>query len=457
MLALFLTVATGAASASASWSASGTASVVAVTGTLSPPLDVTVPSTAMSDVPVSWTAASVGVGSSGYYVTRHPVDLGDPVDPGDPADPGVAVCASSPASPITTTACTDAAVPDGSYHYVVTAVHTSWTATSAPSEPVTVVNASALVVTTQPTDTLEDEPISPAPTVALVTAAGDPFPSAGVPVTLTIGSNPAGGALAGTTTVDTDASGLASFVGLAIDASGAGYSLSATSPGLTPASSDPFTVIEPFLGAARSFSVLAGSVISGGMTALSGDLGVSPGTTVTGFPPGTLGGDIHAGDPAAADAQLALTEAYDELLARAPDAAVSGDLGGLTLTPGTYHATAALLLTGTLIFDARGDPDAVFVVRTDAELSTAAGSVVELVDGAQASNVFWVVAAAAGTGEDSVFAGTILALGAITLGDAATLTGRALSRSPVTLSASVVTGVAPAATRAAELGRAGPP
>lgn len=200
------------------------------------------------------------------------------------------------------------------------------------------------------------------------------------------------------------------------------------------------TVTAPtLLGAAQSYSVLAATtVVSTGTTTVSGDLGVSPGTAVTGFDPSAVGGDIHSGDEHAAAAQAALATAYESLVARPADAELVSDLGGLTLTPGVYHSTGALALTGTLTLDAQGDPDAAFVFQTSAAFNTAAASGVSLANGARASNVFWVVAGAAGTGADSALSGTILAQGAITLGASTQLIGRALSRDAVTLASNTI-------------------
>jgi len=193
------------------------------------------------------------------------------------------------------------------------------------------------------------------------------------------------------------------------------------------------------LGAAETFSVLAAvAVTNTGVTSVSGDLGVSPGIAVTGFPPGIVSGDIHAGDTDAANAQAALTVALDDLDARVATTEIAGDLGGTRLTPGVYHSTAALALTGILTLDAAGDSDAVFIVQVDAALNTAAASSVALINGAQAANVYWVVAGAAGTGGASFFSGNILARGAITLGAGTELIGRALSKDSVTLAGNTV-------------------
>ncbi len=418
----------GAAPAAAYWSAAVSGSAAAMTGTLSAPAGVTVPATTSADVVVDWTPGAGGITPGGYYVTRHT------------GGATAAACASSPTDLVEVTTCTDTDVPDGEHSYVVTAVHSSWSASSTASTVVSVVNAAGLAFTGHPTDTAAGDTIAPPVTVALRTDDGTAFPSSGVPVTLAIDANPAGGILAGTTVVTTDGNGVATFDDLSIDEPGTGYTLTATSPGLTSATSSPFAVTTPLLlGAAQGYSVLAGTaVVNTGPTTISGDLGVSPGTSITGVPPGSVGGDVHAGDAAAASAQTALARAYDELAAREANDEMAGELGGLTLTSGVYHSIAALAVTGTLTLDAEGDPNAVFVLRTDAAFNTAAASVVVLANGAQAANVFWVVAGAAGTGANSFLSGTILAQGAITLGASTELIGRALSRDAVTIAGSTI-------------------
>jgi hypothetical protein len=204
----------------------------------------------------------------------------------------------------------------------------------------------------------------------------------------------------------------------------------------TSGSSSTVTVtsVPTVLGAAASYSVLAATmVVSSGTSHLSGDLGVSPGTSITGFGPGTVGGDIHAGDASAAEAHTAVAAAYADLSTRVADVELVGNLGGLVLTPGVYHQTAAMALTGTLTLDAQGDPDAIFIFQTDAAFNTAAASVLVLTGGAQPSNVYWVPAGAAGTGANSFLSGTIVTEAAITLGASTELIGRALSLDAVTL------------------------
>jgi hypothetical protein len=133
------------------------------------------------------------------------------------------------------------------------------------------------------------------------------------------------------------------------------------------------------------FSVLAGqSVTNTGPTVVGGDLGVSPGSSVTGFPPGTVLGTTHVADATAVTAQTDLTTAYNDAAGRTPTASVSGDIGGQTLTPGVYNSTSTLGITGTLTLDGQGDPNAVFIIQVGSALTTASSSVVNLINGTQA-------------------------------------------------------------------------
>ncbi len=195
------------------------------------------------------------------------------------------------------------------------------------------------------------------------------------------------------------------------------------------------------LGTADSFAVLAGSTVTNtGPSVIHGDLAVSPGTAVTGFPPGTVFGTIHAADGVAGQAKTDLTTAYNDAAGRTPPNSVSGNLGGQTLTPGVYKSTSSLGLTGALTLDAQGDPNAVFVFQAGSTLITASGSSVNLIGGAQACNVFWQVGSSATLGTNSTFRGNILALTSGTLNTGANVDGRVLARNgAVTLDDNVIT------------------
>lgn len=199
-----------------------------------------------------------------------------------------------------------------------------------------------------------------------------------------------------------------------------------------------------FLGRASSFGVLAGSAVTdtGGIntTTVVGDLGVSPGRVITGFP--LVMGTIDNDTLKAAVAQEDLAAAFDDAAGRSAGAVgISGDLGGQTLTPGLYSSSTALSISGTLTLDAKGDPNALFLIQVPSTLSVGAGSQMALSGSADAFNVTWVVLGSADLGAASTFQGSILAGGSITLGSGARMEGRALARNgAVTLDNNTITG-----------------
>jgi hypothetical protein len=202
-----------------------------------------------------------------------------------------------------------------------------------------------------------------------------------------------------------------------------------------------FAQTAPSLGAAQSFAVLGGSTVTNtGPSTITGDLGVSPGSAVTGFPPGVVvSGTIHAADATAAAAQISLTTAYNTLSGQACTQNLTGDLGGLTLTAGVYCFASSAGLTGTLTLNAQGNANAVFVFKIGSTLTTASSSSVVLINGGSLCNVFWQVGSSATLGTATSFAGNILALTSITVTTAASVTGRTLARNgAVTLDTNMV-------------------
>lgn len=186
------------------------------------------------------------------------------------------------------------------------------------------------------------------------------------------------------------------------------------------------------LGTAETFSVLAGSTVtSTGPTVITGDVGVSPGTAVTGFPPGVVvpPGMIHSADAVAAQAQADLTAAYDAIVATPTLVDLTGtNLGGLTLPPSVYGFDTSAQLTGTLTLDAQGNPDAVFLFKIGTTLTTATSSSVIVINGGSNCRVFWQVGSSATLGTTTAFVGNVLALTSITLNTGASTSGRALAR-----------------------------
>ncbi len=194
------------------------------------------------------------------------------------------------------------------------------------------------------------------------------------------------------------------------------------------------------LGKAGSYAVLAGETITNtGPTTITGDVGLSPGSSVTGFASVTLHGTKNVANAAALKAKNALTSAYNDAAGRTPKTNVPTELGGTTLKAGVYSSDT-LGLTGTLTLDAEGNSNAVFIFQAGSTLITAPASNVTLINGASACNVYWKVGSSATIATSTQFVGTILALTSIELQTGAQLQGRALARNgAVTLDANVIT------------------
>lgn len=221
--------------------------------------------------------------------------------------------------------------------------------------------------------------------------------------------------------------------------------------------SSVFAATTVSLGAADDFAVLAGSAITATTpSVVSGHTGLSPaaGTFYTGLTTGQVTGTIYAVDatgPAGASgnnptlltsAKAALVTAYGNA-GQSTTGVISADLGGQTFTPGVYDdndAPDSLSLTGTVTLNAQGDANAVFIFKTGSTLTTASGSTVSLINGAQACNVFWQVGSSATLGTNSTFKGNILAMSSITDNGGSTVEGRFLARNgAVTLNNTTLT------------------
>lgn len=194
-------------------------------------------------------------------------------------------------------------------------------------------------------------------------------------------------------------------------------------------------VVEPIFDPATfgllcGYGILAGTTVTNtGPTVISGDLGLSPGSSVTGFPPGVVLGETHITDAEAAEAQIQLTAAYLEAESRSTPTPtiVAGNIGSQTLTPGIYKSLSSLeVVSGDLILDAQGNPNAVFLFQAASTLTVVRNII--LVGGAEARNVIWQVGSSATLGTGAIFQGSVLALTSITAFTGASVAGRLLAR-----------------------------
>ena len=199
------------------------------------------------------------------------------------------------------------------------------------------------------------------------------------------------------------------------------------------------------MGTAQDFAVLgASTVTSAGASAIYGGLGLYSGTSITGFPPGTVTGTIHTADAVAQQAQSAALTAYNTL-AGLPfgydyTGVILGSTGYTVLVPGVYHFATSAQLTGTVILDFSSDPTGSFVFQIGTTLTTAAGAAVDVINGGPLSSVYWQVGTNATLGASTSFAGNILADQGIVMNTAADiLGGRAIAlNGSVTLSGSEI-------------------
>jgi hypothetical protein len=186
----------------------------------------------------------------------------------------------------------------------------------------------------------------------------------------------------------------------------------------------------PTLGAASPFAVLAASTTTcTNVSVFNGDVGVSPGTAVTGFTPGcTLSGALHAGDAVAAAGHAAAIIAFGSIALLACEHDLTGqELGGQTLAPGVYCFATSAALTGQLTLDGGGRSDARWAFQIGTTIITAANASVVMAGGANACDVFWNVGSSATLGTGTAFKGKVLATASITLTSGSSVIGRALA------------------------------
>jgi Ice-binding-like len=202
--------------------------------------------------------------------------------------------------------------------------------------------------------------------------------------------------------------------------------------------SEALAATQPRLGTALNFAVLGGSAITNtGPSVITGDMGLKPGSAVTGFPPGSVTGVKHIADAVALSAKNSLVTAYTDAASAPTTSSLTGkNLGGQNLRPGVYTFSASAQLTGSLTLNGRG----VYIFRIGSTLTTASNAVVRLLGGAQACAVYWQVGSSATLGSATQFQGTLMALTSITMVTGANITGRALARNgAVTLDSNHVT------------------
>jgi hypothetical protein len=177
------------------------------------------------------------------------------------------------------------------------------------------------------------------------------------------------------------------------------------------------TAYADVLGSADAFAVLGASAVTNtGPSVLWGDLGVFPGTSITGFPPGIVHGTTHNHDGVAMQAQADALTGYNFLAGLAPTQILTGqDLGGLTLDPGVYFFASSAGLTGALTLNFEGLSNQMIVFQIGSTLTTASASMVNIINPGSNDQVFWQVGSSATLGTTTDFYGNVIADASVTL------------------------------------------
>lgn len=183
------------------------------------------------------------------------------------------------------------------------------------------------------------------------------------------------------------------------------------------------------LQSATPFSVLAFSTVTNtGNSDIDGDLGLYPGTSITGFPPGVLSGNQYVANSTAQTARLEANSLYNTLIAEPSTTSLTGqNLGGLTLTSGVYSFSSAAALTGILTLDGQSNPNSFWIFKIGSMLTTSVNSIITLSNVLNTSNIFWLLGSSGTIGVSSTFVGTIIAQSSITINTGATIHGRAIA------------------------------
>jgi hypothetical protein len=207
--------------------------------------------------------------------------------------------------------------------------------------------------------------------------------------------------------------------------------------------------IDAQLASAVNFAVLGSSTVtnSGNTVINGGSLGLYPGTSLVGFPPGVVEppGVIDLTNQIANQAELDAMSAYN-FFQNLPPGAVISELAGQTLLPGTYTAPSSLDLSvgGTVILNAQGNVNAKFIFQVPSSLTINTSGTILLINGAIAQNVIFVVGSSVTIGTSAVVVGDFVALSSVSLGTGASLIGRAIGLTgAVTLLGNAITVPAP--------------